>query len=92
MTADRELVRLWCELAPGEYIEGANILPSVLQAIDRRGWELHMEEIMIDRHPALKATVTHGAPVLSILGEVDVVLAAYVDALQSIRWFQKGIY
>ena len=92
MTVDKELVRLWCELAPGEYIEGADIMPSLLQAIDRREWKLNIEEIMIEGRAALKGTVTHGSPVLSILGKEDVVLAAYVDALQSIQWSQKGIF
>ena len=92
MIVDSQLLRLWCELAPGEYLEGEDVMSSVLHAIKRRGWKLTVEELMIDEQLALKATVTHGSPVLSILGEKDVVLAAYVDALQSIQWFQKGIF
>ena len=91
MNIDRKLIRLWCQLAPDEYFEGWDVMSSVLHSIDRRGWNVNIEEIMIDGRHALRATVTHGSPVLSVLGEEDVILAAYVDALQSVQWIKNGI-
>ena len=91
MNIDLNLIKYWNELAPGEHIEGQDIIITVREAIKRRGWDLHIEDIMIQGKPALKAVVTYGSPVLSILGEEDVILAAYVDALKTVQWFKKQI-
>ncbi len=86
MHADEKLLKQWRDLAPGEYEEGQALLPALHIAIQKRGWILKIEPTIIEGLNALKASVSHGVPIISMLGETDAVLAAYVDALDAERW------